>query len=130
MAIFKSKYNKSLQDLPKPENLKLEVPIFSSKPSLETFENKFDEDIRGSIGRRDIPSIGSKKPLFVKIEKYDEAVNNIEIIKNKLKDAYKILESLQQIKKEEDHALQSWHGDLNAIKEKINYIDGVLFDVR
>ena len=127
MSVFKS--NKTLQGLPKPESLNLDIHNLPKIGSLENFENKFDDNLREAVNRRDIPSIGSKKPLFVKIEKYDEAVNNIEVIKNKLKDAQKILDSLQEIKKEEDHALQSWHSDLNVIKEKVGYIDQILFEL-
>lgn len=128
MSLFKSKSN-SLQDLPKPEDLKLNIPkIVSNERSLEDFETKFDEDIREVVGRRSAPlAMGEKKALFVKIEKYDEAINNMDMIKNKLKDAQKILASLQQIKKEEDRSLQNWHSDLNMIMEKINHIDQILF---
>jgi len=128
MSLFKSKYN-SLQDLPKPENLRLNIPkIVPNDRSLENFETKFDEDIREVVGRRSTPlSVGGKKALFVKIEMYDEAINNMDMIKNKLRDAQKILASLQQIKKEEDRSLQNWHSDLNMIMEKINHIDQILF---
>jgi len=128
MSLFKSKSN-SLQDLPKPENLRLNIPkITSNERSLENFETQFDEDIRSVVNSRSAPiSTGGKKALFVKIEKYDEAINNMDMIKNKLKDAQKILASLQQIKKEEDRSLQGWHSDLNLIMEKINHIDQILF---
>jgi len=128
MSLFKSKPN-NLQDLPKPGSLKLDMPKMSliNDRSLENFETKFDEDIREVVRRREVPMVGSKKSLFVKIEKYDEAVNNMDMIKDKLRDAQKILVSLQQIKKEEDRSLQNWHSDLNHIMEKVNHIDQILF---
>lgn len=131
MSLFKSKLN-NLQNLPKPESLRMDIPklqklTVNDERPLKNFENDFDDELREVVNRRQVPIVGGKKSLFVKIEKYDEAINHMDTIKNKLRDAQKILLSLQQIKKEEDRALQNWHSDLNYIMERVNHIDQILF---
>ncbi len=76
MSLFKSKSN--LQELPKPESLKLNIPQMPRFTPLENLGNRFDDELRESVSRRAMSPVGGKKSLFVKIEKYDEAMANME----------------------------------------------------
>ncbi|MFH1209905.1 MAG: hypothetical protein V1663_03900 [archaeon] len=70
------------------------------------------------------------KPLFVRIEKYHEAMNDLRKIKEKLKEAEKVLFNIIEIKKEEDNELNMWREDILDLKNKMNKIDNVLFEMR
>ena len=66
--------------------------------------------------------------LFIKINQYDEAMNLITQVKDKLKDASSILKNLDEIKRQEDQELEAWHRDLEDIKSKLMEVDQNLFD--
>ena len=68
------------------------------------------------------------RTLFVKIEKYKEVMKTLDEIRNKLEDSEKILVKLNEIKNEEDKELDSWHSDLQDLKEKLLDIDKKLFE--
>ena len=66
--------------------------------------------------------------LFVRIERYKEAVANMEHIKDKIIEAEKILGKLDELKRKEDEELTRWHQDLETIKTKILSVDKSLFE--
>lgn len=70
-----------------------------------------------------------EKPLFVKIDKYKEAIQTIDGIRAKLKEAEIILEELTKIKDKEDQEFNSWRADINDIKQKLLDVDKNLFEV-
>lgn len=66
--------------------------------------------------------------LFVKIERYREATAKIEEIKSKIAEAEKILQNLDDMKRQEDEELKVWHQDIETIKSKILAIDREMFE--
>lgn len=64
-----------------------------------------------------------KMPVFVKIEEYEEAVNILAVLKNKLEAAKTTLAKINQLKQEEDSQLQSWQIALSEIENHLNSID-------
>lgn len=68
------------------------------------------------------------RTLFVKIERYKEAVAKMEHIKDKIVEAEKILSKLDEMKRKEDEELARWHQDLETIKTKILSVDRSLFE--
>ncbi len=68
------------------------------------------------------------KPIFVEIDDYKEALEKIENIKNKIKDAEQVLDEITRLKQEEDHQLESWRRDIENIKEKLLDVDQKLFE--
>ncbi|MEK6974091.1 MAG: hypothetical protein AABW41_02550 [Nanoarchaeota archaeon] len=68
------------------------------------------------------------KPIFVKIDDYEEAIYTLDKIKSKLKEADRILEELNKIRAEEEKQLEEWKQDLISIKEKLLTIDKKLFE--
>ncbi|MBU2634086.1 MAG: hypothetical protein KJ674_02470 [Nanoarchaeota archaeon] len=137
MTFFKDK-KKAVMDLPKPE-MSLQLPRFPEpdfseirdiKPNLPKLKPLRDfrpmEDLEAE-SRQDIIS---NKPLFVRIEKYHEAMNDLKKIREKLREAEKVLENVMEIKKEEDKELNMWHEDIIELKDKMNRIDHVLFEMK
>jgi len=67
-------------------------------------------------------------PVFVKIKDYKDVLEVFELIKDKLKHAKHALREIDELKKEEDSELELWGATLDELEEKVNKIDGVLFE--
>ncbi len=67
-------------------------------------------------------------PVFVKIEDYKDVLDVINIIKNKVVDARKTLEKINELKNEEDAELDLWRNSLGEIDRKVDFIDKTLFE--
>jgi hypothetical protein len=72
-------------------------------------------------------SIKEGKALFIKVDRYKDSMGLMQNVKEKLEEAKKILQKLDSIKREEDHELQSWHQDLEEVRERLLTIDRTLF---
>jgi len=136
MALFHK--NKKLSDLPS-----------SPKPD---FDSDFDDDFpkyTSGLGNIDMdkppmmspmPKVSkipignmseekkTPKQVFVKIEKYEEAMDHATSIKNKIKDIEKLFDDLRNLKRDEDENLEKWQDTLNQIKDKLSMIDKNLFE--
>ncbi len=67
-------------------------------------------------------------PVFVKIEDYKDVIDIIELIKNKVTDANKVLANIKNLKVKEDNELAEWNAKLENVEEKIEEIDRTLFE--
>ncbi len=67
-------------------------------------------------------------PVYVKIEEYNEALELINLIKNKIKDAKQTLEDINRLKNEEDAELEIWQTSIEEVERKIDFIDKVMFE--
>ena len=70
-----------------------------------------------------------EKAIFVKVDKYKEAIDTLEIIKEKLKTTQVVLNELRELKKKEDAELEEWQASIDQIKEKLTLVDNNLFEV-
>jgi hypothetical protein len=94
-------------------------------PSLKDSERKIKEF---SEEFEDIEKeINQNKPLFIRIDKFKESVNNLKEIKNQILEIEKMLKEIKQIKKEEEEELEDWEEKLKTIKIKLEGIDKNLF---
>lgn len=104
---------------------KWDIPI--RKPVAPKFEAPEPVEPKPRYGGpREVQTKG--QTLFVKIERYREAVERIEQIKEKITEAEKVLRGLDEMKRREDEELIVWHQDLEAIKGKILAVDRELFE--
>lgn len=133
------------KDEPKVLSHLPEFPRLSEEPKFPTYEPQFkqlpeerDVDIpvrKPVFSPRQIDMESSRsssieeKPLFVKIDRYKEALSSINDIKNKLKEIESILSKLEEIKSEEDKELATWRDNIDTIKEKLISVDKRLFEI-
>lgn len=68
-----------------------------------------------------------EQPIFVKIDKYRDAVMNLEMIKKKLQETSNLLEKIKETRAKEEEELNIWVEEINTIKEKVETIDKKLF---
>jgi hypothetical protein len=64
-----------------------------------------------------------KEPVFVKIDKFYEAVKKLAEIKVKIGEIDQSLEKLRAIKNKEDQELKAWESEVQSVKEKVSSID-------
>lgn len=67
-------------------------------------------------------------PVFVKIEDYKDVLDVVNVIKNKIVDAKKTLEKINQLKNDEDAELEIWNNTLDEMDRKVDFIDKTLFE--
>jgi len=68
------------------------------------------------------------KPIFVRLDKFQDAKDSLEIIKDKLRDIDGLLHSIREVKTKEDQELSSWEKDIESIKARINSVSSEVFD--
>ena len=142
MALFNfSKKNDFKQTRPqlRPLDGPLEVPKFPDLDEEEfpSYKPTVDEDTVPEIPIRRPPllkeesssELDRRMPLFIKINKYKSVKNNLNEIRNHLREAEKVLSKLEEMKREEDEELSLWRHNLDEIKEKLMMIDERLFEV-
>ncbi len=73
-------------------------------------------------------SSSEEKPLFIKIDHYKEALRAVDTLKAKILEAEKVLQSLEEIRDQENSKLESWKSEIQALKDKLLTIDQSLFE--
>ncbi len=67
-------------------------------------------------------------PVFVKIEEYKDVLDVMNMVRNKLDDARKTLEKVNELKNEEDAELEIWNNALDDLERKVEFVDKTLFE--
>ena len=139
MALFSKK--KEVKELPKFESpLFPEIPReqllpeLPSLPEIPPFSMPMQSEPMRMQPRSFTIDIGSsrgisklKEPIFVKIDKFRDALSNLELIKKKLQESSELLEKIKEIRGSEEEELEKWSQEINVIKEKVSQIDKKLF---
>ena len=137
MALF-SKKKEVAKELPKFESpLFPEIPRekseFSELPRLPELPSFPREQLRVQprAFTMDISETREtsrlKEPIFVKVDKFRDALSNLEMIKKKLHESSELLDKIKSIRSDEEEELEKWSNELNVIKEKVALIDKKLF---
>ena len=130
MVLFKRKKEEIKQ--------KIRPPTFPGLPehSFPTYEPTFPsslDNIKRAVQDFDHEerslAVPEEKAIFVKIDKYKEAIDTLEIIKEKLKTAQAVLNELRELKRKEEAELEEWQNSINDIKEKLTLVDNNLFEI-
>ena len=66
------------------------------------------------------------KPVFIKIDKYENVVNAVEVIRKKITEAKGTLSKLSELKTHEDNELEKWGAELGNVESKIEVIESML----
>ena len=67
-----------------------------------------------------------EKSTFIKIDRFETAMSALSAIKRKLMEAQVTLEKINEIKQEEDAAVQKWSADLVAVQSKLENVESEL----
>ncbi len=75
-------------------------------------------------GRRPIKL---KEPIFVKIDRFKDALNNFEAIKKKLAEIENLLKRVKETRSREQEEMDMWEKEIMTIKDRVSSIDDKLF---
>ncbi|MDD5133124.1 MAG: hypothetical protein PHD81_02645 [Candidatus Nanoarchaeia archaeon] len=113
----KPETKKTVHHHPKPECIEYIIPVR---------ERAVPERIEKLMPRR--VELDDKQPLFVRIENFKDALNDLENIKLRIREADLILDELNRIRLEEEKEIGSWKVELEKIKTKLLEIDRKIFE--
>jgi len=99
-------------------------PVVREVPKQEVYNQK-EEPVFAKPSSRNIVRDNT---LFVKIDKYQESMRTLNVIKEGLMNTEHILDKLNQIKSQEDNEIQKWYDQIKKIKQKILFMDKNLFE--
>lgn len=66
-------------------------------------------------------------PVFVKINEYNDVLEVIELLNEKLEKAKQVMAKINELKNEEDTELELWSAELDEIEKKLSFVDNNLF---
>tara|TARA_Y100000310_G_scaffold336450_1_gene421023 strand:+ start:360 stop:1013 length:654 start_codon:yes stop_codon:yes gene_type:complete len=119
------------------------IPSFTAPtaPKSQTSESSLPElkiPQREEHKRRTLelsPSISNQpkfakqeEPIFVRIDKFQEAQKDFKYIKIKIKEIESVLKKVKTIKEKEEAEISSWSQDLEKLKARLAEIDANIFD--
>jgi hypothetical protein len=102
-----------------------ELPQLPKLPVISSFE-KMDRPVNRPFAV-EMGEEKRSKPVFVKIDKFKEAMANFEMVKKKLQESSSLLDKIKETRAREEEELNQWSHELNTLKEKIAMIDRKIF---
>jgi hypothetical protein len=76
----------------------------------------------------DKPISRQNEPIFVRIDKFQDAKKDFEEIKRKMKDIETILRKVKEVKTKEDAEITGWTDELEKVKARLSEIDENFFN--
>lgn len=76
---------------------------------------------------RDKSDKKEKTPIFVRIDKFQEARKDLLEIRSKISEIESTLESLKKVREEEEEELNNWAKEIGKLKSKLSEIDSDIF---
>ncbi len=117
----KSRFEKFLPPLASP----LREPMEVKEIGVEEMENEAENKIitkapRESINRKE-------EPIFIRIDKFQMAVEVLQEIRNKISDIERVLNKTKEIKRQEEIEIEEWKKEVQILKSRLETIDRELF---
>ena len=104
----------------------LEMPQMKQAPKARRFTREQDEEIPEEFMEAS-QKLRKTEPVFIRIDKFEEALKIFEETKKKIEDIEKMLQDLKRIKEKEEEELNSWEEEIKEAKEHIYKIDQEIF---
>ncbi|MFH1590002.1 MAG: hypothetical protein ABIB43_05530 [archaeon] len=64
--------------------------------------------------------------IFVKIDEYNEVLNTVRIVKERITKAQKTIENINELKIEEDKEIDNWNKNLDLVTKSVAEIEETL----
>jgi hypothetical protein len=73
-------------------------------------------------------TISQNKPVFIKLEKFREAKESLDIIRTKLTEMDELLKIIKDLKAKESQEITEWEKEVEKVKARINYVNSNIFE--
>ena len=110
-----------------PQGMLPSLPPIHSQAKPPIHDRKRAIELSPSIKQKD-PTTKQIEPIFVRIDKYQEAQKDFDEIKKKIKNIESVLRKIKDKKVKEDLEIASWNEELEKIKSRLSEIDSNIFD--
>jgi len=67
-------------------------------------------------------------PVFVKVNEYQELLDILDVMKQKLKTTQNTLDKIKELKTQEDSEIREWEKSLGEVSKRIAFIDKTFFE--
>ena len=116
-----------IEEAPKAVELGKEGSMIPSIQDYETPETTTQITKTTTIQYPSMPK-SPKEPVFIKIDRYESAVRDLDEIKKNLRDIEATLEKVRDVKLKEDLEITGWSQEIANIKAKLNSIESRVFN--
>jgi vacuolar-type H+-ATPase subunit I/STV1 len=65
-------------------------------------------------------------PIFVKIDEYEDILDVVEVINDKVDEIKTALQDLKDVKQQEDEHIKQWNSQLDFVTQKMKYVNETL----
>ncbi|MFT4310856.1 MAG: hypothetical protein ACMXYC_04450 [Candidatus Woesearchaeota archaeon] len=72
----------------------------------------------------------SDRPIFVKVDDYNEVINLLKSSRAKLDEAKNRMNEIEGLKMQEDEHISQWKESVEEINNKLQFIDSTLFQMQ
>jgi hypothetical protein len=100
-------------------------------PERKLFREEIPEEISGTFQKtseiQSAKRLSKTEPIFVRIDRFQEALNAFSDAKKKVSEIEKILSEVRSLKEKEEKEIQEWEKELSFIKQQIEKIDSEIF---
>lgn len=69
-----------------------------------------------------------KRPIFIKLDKFNEAKESLEEIKGKLEEITEMLKTLKEVKVKEETELSDWEKEMEELKARLGSLTADVFE--
>lgn len=67
------------------------------------------------------------KPMFVKVDEFEDVQDIIKLVNAKVKEAKNTLAEIEKLKSQEENELAAWGSQINDVEKKVEFIEETLF---
>jgi len=68
----------------------------------------------------------NKMPVFIKVDQYEDVLDLLEMVQQKIDTAKNTLSHIQELKLQEDAKLQEWSSHLQEVEHKLSSVNNRL----
>lgn len=94
------------------------------KPLTEEIGEKTPSGLRKLESEREK---GIIEPIFIRIDRFEEALKIFNETKKKISEMDRILEDIRKVKEKEENELKTWENEIRSIKGQIEKVDKDIF---
>jgi len=105
----------------------LEMPESLKFPVTKEIEYEKPRKMRGEESREPIKKFEKKEPVFIRIDRFEQALKTFTAAKEKVSELERMLKEIRKIKEQEEKELGAWELEIQSVKTQIEKVDRDIF---